>query len=128
MNSEADKVIKINTFAGLAMVLGLTSVILGSTVLIPLALGSFGIIFAVLSKEKSLKMGIPAKIGFISSIIGLATAIFIMATSVYLFETDDAYRENFNQTYEQIYGMSFDDYINETFDEYQNPDLINTDN
>lgn len=101
----------INNLANTALVLGLISMFLVTTIFIPLLLGSFGIILAVLSKGKNLKMHPVAKTGFTTSILAILIAIFTTGYSMYMLQTNAEYRAMINETCETLYGMPLDEYL-----------------
>lgn len=117
-NTEYPKVKTVNSFSVIAMILGFISLFTCSTVLIPLGLGSFGIILAVLSKEKDLKMSGPAAIGFATSILSIVLAIALTCSTVYMLKHNSAYRQQVSQTFEKVYGMTLDEYLDTYGGEY----------
>ena len=98
-----------NNLAKAAMVLGILSLLTIFTVYLPLILGSLAVILAILSRGSRKKMHGDAKTGVITGTISLCIVPAIVAASFYLVFTNPSYYEQFNDTYEKMYGRSFDD-------------------
>ncbi len=110
-----------NHFATAALTMGILTVIttVMCTVFLPFLFAGLSLIFAVLSKGKNYTMNTNARTGIVTSIIGLALNIIIVAGSFYLVFTVPEYKEQLNSIYEQLYGESFDELWEETFEELQ---------
>lgn len=74
---------------------------------------SLTVLFAILSKGKQLKMHSFAKMSIGISIFSLALSFIVTFLSFYRILTDPAEREDFNQIYEQMYGITFDEALDE---------------
>lgn len=74
---------------------------------------SLTILFAVLSKGKQLKMHSFAKMSIGISIFSIALSFTVTFLSFYKILTDPVERENFNQIYEEMYGITFDEALDE---------------
>lgn len=116
--TPAPTVKKANSMAVAAMTLGILSPIFAFTCTIYPALicGGISIILALLSKGAEPKMHGNAKTGVIMAITGLVlNVVIVSATLMLIFSpaSSPEYREEFNKTYEQLYGRSFDDTIDE---------------
>ncbi len=109
-----------NNMASAACVMGLLSLVLTQTILIPLVLGSAAIIIAILSKGYNTKMTPQAKIGTVTSLIGIAIAVFLSTASIWMYMTDDAFRDETNKTFQEITGMTVEEYANQFSTELQN--------
>lgn len=100
----------------------IASVILFWTVYVPIILGGFAIIFAILSRNKEGKLPKKAKIGLSTAIIGCCINIgVIIALISFAFNTLrnnpefwESFTEGFNEAYEDIYG----DYSNDELENY----------
>lgn len=115
-----------NTLAGISCVLGLCSLILTCTGVLPIPLGALGILFAVLSR-KGRKMEPAAKLGCILSVIGLVTGLILTITvycmTIYgavqnlLKSMDPAELQNMNRTeymdkmMENLYGPEYKEFF-----------------
>ncbi len=110
-----------NQFATAALVMGVITVITAimCTVFLPFLFAGLALIFAVLSKGKDSSMNTNARTGIVTSFIGLALNIVIIAGSFYLVFTVPEYKDQLNQVYEQLYGESFDSVWNEAIEELQ---------
>ena len=98
--------------AGLMAILAIASSVL-MTVIFPYIFGSMAIFFAYLSKGKTGTKSVYANIAIISSIIIMVANTLLMGISVYTVFTDEKLREEFNETYEKMYGQSFDEVLKE---------------
>ncbi|HPF29770.1 MAG TPA: hypothetical protein PLZ77_06665 [Lachnospiraceae bacterium] len=107
-NSPMD--LKMDRFSMLALLFGVISLITITTVIFPIFFGSLAVIFAVLSKTEDCKMSSPAKIGSIASLASIVIAILMMVTVLYLINNDTEYHDQFNNYFQQIYGITFDEY------------------
>jgi len=89
-----------NGMATIAMVLGILALISVIFIYPAIILGSLSIILALLSRGKSLKMHGHAKIGVITSSIGMGTVVLLFSVVfILMFGKTDAF--------ESIYGMSY---------------------
>lgn len=108
-----------NGFATASLILGVISILTISTVILPLFLGSLGILFAVLSKKCRQNFQGPALTGYVTSLIGLITSgvltIFLLVSGITLLRPEN--RDNLNKMYEQTYGISFDEYTEQFYGE-----------
>lgn len=86
---------------------------------LPLSLmfSSLAILFAVLSKGKSLKLHSFAVTGVSLAVISMIFSVSITAYSIFMIWTDPMQREAFNQSYEQLYGITFDQALDEFSEE-----------
>lgn len=101
--------------ANAAMILGIISIVSFFSFIIYPALitGSIAIVLALLSKGRQQKMLSKARTGIICAIIALVlNALLITGTTVRYF-TDDDFRTQVNQTYEELYGQPLDEMIEE---------------
>lgn len=102
-----------NGFATAAMILGICSIVLCITVLLPFPLGALGILFVILSKRRGEKLGGAAVSGLITSLIGMVLGLILTAViavvSFQMLKPEN--REQLNQQFEQIYGIDFDEYL-----------------
>ena len=101
-----------------ALVCGLLSIILCITGVFSLPIGALGIIFALLSRRKGMKMSLMSKIGVWMSSVGVLFAVLAVSTVLAMMPTllqDPEYRELFNNTYEQIYGEDFDSFLEDSY-------------
>lgn len=106
-----------NNMASLACIMGLLSIVLLQTVLLPLFLGSIAIIIAILSKGYEKKMVKAAKIGFITSLVGITLTIGISSASVWMYFNNDAYRAEKNEIFQEMTGMTIEEYYNSYYAE-----------
>ncbi len=85
------------------------------TIVFPFIFGGLSIIFAVLSKGNTSAYQLNAKIAIIVSCLALIgnTAYTGFAGYNVLFNAE--YREQFNETFEQMYGMSMEEYTSQLF-------------
>ena len=109
-HNELDKHVRMATTA---LVLGLISIPLCFFMNIGIILGGVAIVFALLSKGTAQKLLPQARKGIIYGTIGIVIGYTILVASFHTLLTDQAYRDKFNQTYEQLYGESFDDMLKE---------------
>lgn len=111
-----------DNMATAAMVLGIISLIslLLLRLYIPFLLGGVGIILAVLSRGKAIKMTGKARAGLICCITGLVLDIVLCIFSVYLvFALPDIMPEmmdEVNEMCEDKYGMSYDEILDELYE------------
>lgn len=115
-----------NTFAVVAMVLGLCSLLSLCTFFLPLPLGALSIVFVILSTRQGRKMSGPAITGLVTSLVGIVVGLIflvsIMGTAFSLLKSEN--RDELNEQFESIYGMDFDEYMEriygEDFDDMMN--------
>lgn len=102
-----------NGFANAALVLGICSMALCITVLLPFPLGALGILFVILSRRRGEKLSSKAWGGLITSLFGMVLGLLLMGTvavaSLKMLKPEN--REQLNQQFEQIYGIDFDEYL-----------------
>gem|GEM_PF-3038303 len=98
--------------AGLMAILAIISSVL-MTVILPYVFGAMSIFFAYLSKGKTGSKSVYAHIAVICSIVIMISNTVLMGVSVYTVFTDEKLREEFNTTYEKMYGQSFDEVLKE---------------
>ena len=100
--------------AKISILFGVLSILLYSTVIVPLIFGGLGLIFAELSKGGEKKMSTGAVLGSSMCGIILAVTVFSGCYSVYMFKTDEAYRNKVNATFQEVYGVTIDENFNVT--------------
>ena len=98
-----------NGFARAAKVLGIIALVsvFTFTVYPPLIFGALAIILALLSRGSSLKMHPSAKTGAQTAAIAFGVDITLVAACFMLIFGNPVFFEDFNKTYEEIYGMTF---------------------
>lgn len=115
-----------NTFAIVAMVLGLCSLLSLCTFFLPIPLGALSIVFVILSRRQSKKMAGPALTGLITSLVGLFISLLffisVMGTAFSLLKPEN--RDELNRQFESVYGMDFEDYMENFYGEDFN-DIMN---
>lgn len=74
---------------------------------------SLAILFAVLSKGKQLKMHSFAKMSIGISVFSLVLSFTVTVSAFYNVLADPVKREEFNQIYEEMYGITFDEALNQ---------------
>ena len=113
-----------NGLSTAAQVCGIISMVLGILTLISCCLGylsipigALGILFAVLSRRKGEKLSSISKTGLTLSIVGLIIGIMMFMLSLYSVITNPNFWESMKETYEQyeemyeeIYGIELEDY------------------
>ncbi|HKM33409.1 MAG TPA: DUF4190 domain-containing protein [Lachnospiraceae bacterium] len=106
-----------NTFAVVAMVLGLCSILSLCTFFLPLPLGALSIVFVILSRRQGRKMSSPAVTGLVTSLVGIGVGLVflvsVMITTLSLFKPEN--RDELNQQFENIYGMDFNEYMEQIY-------------
>ena len=100
-----------NSFATASMVLGIIAIVLVFTCTIypPLILGALAIILALLSRGGELKFHSSAKTGIRNSIIAFVIDIALVAASCWLVFCNTNFMEDFDNTWEKIYGMPYEE-------------------
>lgn len=94
-------------FAAITMLFG--------TMIFPFILGGLSIIFAVLSKGRNLKYQMSAKIALIVSCFALIGNTAYIGVVGYNIAFNTEYRQQLNETFEQIYGMDLEEYSSYMF-------------
>lgn len=114
--------------AAASLFLGIGAVFTTLTVFLPLALGGFAILFALLSKGYGKKMVIQAKVGMGCALAGIgATAFMFISSFVTVFSNPDILVEigqqydtvcedMYGQSSEELFGYSFEDILGEYAD------------
>lgn len=106
------------TFSIASAVCGLLAMTTGCTVILPLILGSLGILFAVLAHRSKKKMNTTCVTGIALSCAGLVSVVFIAIRSFTMLPEmmeNDAFRSYMNTAMQQIYGMDFDTFLEEYY-------------
>ncbi len=85
------------------------------TVIFPYIFGGLSIIFASLSKGNTSAYQLNAKIAIIVSCLALIGNTAYTGFMFYNITYNEEYRQQLNQTFEQIYGMSVDEYTSYIF-------------
>ena len=101
---------QINTFTILSLILGVMAVFSITTIVFPFFFGSLSIIFAVLAKGSSLKMDFMSKAAVAASLSGIILSFSITAGTIYLLVTNEDFRGQINERYEETYGFTLDEY------------------
>lgn len=83
------------------------------TIVFPFIFGGLSIIFAVLSKGNTASYQLNARIAIIVSCFALLGNTAYTGFACYNIFFNDAYKEQLNESFEQMYGMSMDEYISE---------------
>lgn len=105
-----------NNFAIASLICGIISILLCFTIIFSLPLGALGIIFAVLSKRRTMKLAPSALVGSILSSISVAFSILMVIFSVLFmknYSNNPSFREKLNELYVETYGVTLDDYLEE---------------
>lgn len=109
---------KRNPFIIAALAAGIFSLLSICTGILPLILGSLGILFALLSRRKGKRLETPAFIGMITSIMSIAFSLVIIIMSFAALPAmlkSSEYRKQLNEVSESMYGYSFDEIIEEGY-------------
>ncbi len=107
-----------NPFILASLILGIASLTLLCTGVLPLPLGALGILFAVLSCRKGRRMDPMAVAGITTSLAGIVCSGAILAytlVNIPALMRDTAYRSQLNAIYEQLYGESFDEFMEQYY-------------
>lgn len=107
-----------NTFATVAIALGIISILSLTSIIFPLILGSLAIIFAILSKGSNLKMSKNGFIGFTTGITSIVGSIIFTAVTIYMILFNQDYRDYMNEQYKSRIGVTFDEYVEILKDAY----------
>lgn len=102
-----------NSFARAAMVLSVVAIVsvFTFTVYPPLIFGSLAIILALLSRGGSLKFHPSAKTGIRNSLIALGINIALVAGSLWLVFCIPEFSDEFNATFQEMYGMTYEEFM-----------------
>lgn len=102
-----------NTFATVAMILGIVSLCSLVTIYLALPIGALAILFVILSKRRGNKMAVQAVIGLSTSLTSVIISGFILLTSLLFFFQlmDPKNRDSANSLFQSTYGMDFDEYM-----------------
>lgn len=100
-----------SSFAKAAMICGSLSIVFGFVLPIypTFTLACVAIVLALLSRGRQTKMFFHARIGIICAIVGLVLNMIVVVSSIVPVLTDPKAREEFNQSWEAIWGESFED-------------------
>ena len=93
----------------ISMCMGVLSIITSPLFFLSLPLAGLSILFAILSKGKELRMDIMAKVGVITSSLGIVCCALLTAVMVMLVLFSPAYRSRLNETSQMMYGQTFDE-------------------
>lgn len=85
------------------------------TIVFPFIFGGLSIIFAVLSKGNTATYQLNARIAIIVSCFALLGNVAYTGFACYNVLYNDEYREQLNETFEQMYGMSMEEYTSQLF-------------
>lgn len=98
-------------------VCGILSMMTGCFALLSMPLGALGILFSSLARRKGQKPNYN-NIGLVFSCIGLVSALVTIAYSLFMLPTlmkSEAFRGQFDQVTEQIYGKDFAEFMEEFY-------------
>lgn len=98
------------TFAFIAAITALFG-----TMILPFIFGGLAIIFAVLSKGNTKAYHLNARLAIIISCITLVGNTAFTAFAFYNVFFNEEYRQQLDETFEQIYGMSMEEYTSYMF-------------
>lgn len=93
------------------------------TMIFPFILCGLSIIFATLSRGKNLKYQMSAKIALIVSCITLIGNTAYIGVVAYNLNYNTEYRQQLDETFEQIYGMNMEEYTSYMFSLPEEPVL-----
>lgn len=105
-----------NGFSQACLVFGILSVVTILTGVLPLFFGSLCILFGILSKKSNAPYDSSAKIGFGCGAAGFTLSLaFMVVITIFLptFFKDDTFRQQLDDTYEQLYGVDFEGFLEE---------------
>lgn len=85
------------------------------TMILPFIFGGLAIIFAVLSKGNTKAYHLNARLAIIISCITLVGNTAFTAFAFYNVFFNEEYRQQLDETFEQIYGMSMEEYTSYMF-------------
>ena len=108
---------------GTASMLGILALCSGLLlpVLLPLPLAGLAILLAIISKGRSSEYPRKARNGLITGIVALILNLVILAgvlISSFRMMSDPEYMEQFNETFENMYGSSMEDLFDDIGDSY----------
>lgn len=83
------------------------------TMIFPFIFGGLAIIFAVLSKGSTAKYQFRAKMAILVSCIALLVNSTYIGLTIYNVMYNEEYRQQLDETFEQIYGMDLEEYTSE---------------
>lgn len=108
---------KKNNFAMAALIVGICSLFLLITFILPLPLGALGILFVILSKRKGEKLAGTAIAGLITSVMGMLLGLVLtVSVGVATFQMlQPENRDLLNRQFEKIYGIDFDEYMDRLY-------------
>lgn len=104
------------TFAFIAVITALFG-----TMILPFIFGGLSIIFAVLSKGNTPHYHLNARIAIIISCITLVGNTAFTTFAFYNVFFNEEYRQQLDETFEQIYGMSMEEYTSYMLSLPENP-------
>lgn len=97
---------------------GILSVMTGCFALFSMPLGALGVLFSSLARRKGRRSGPTGNMGFVFSCIGLVSALVTILSSLAMLPTlmkNEAFRSQFDQVTEQVYGMDFAEFMEEYY-------------
>lgn len=103
-----------NRFSQASLVCGVLAILTILTGILPIFFGSLSIIFGILSKKSNTPYDSNAKVGFGCGAAGLLMSFAFMAMTFILLPAmfkDDAFRQQLDATYEQLYGVDFEEFF-----------------
>ncbi|MCR5283198.1 MAG: hypothetical protein K6E18_07485 [Lachnospiraceae bacterium] len=100
---------KTNAFMLISMCMGVLSIITSPLFFVSLPLAGLSILFAILSKGKALRMDIMAKVGVITSSLGIVCCVLLTGVMAMLILFSPDYRSRLNETSQMMYGQTFDE-------------------
>lgn len=102
-----------NIFMTLSICLGVFALMSSAIFFIAIPAGALGILFAILSKGGNLKLQLPSKIGFGTSLAAILFSITITGAATFIVMNDPASHAQLNDMCKQAYGVTFDAMIEE---------------
>jgi len=126
-NTQVNKSIQLFSIA--SFVLGILSVILSCTIIIPLVGGCLGILFALLSRRTGLETNAFNHTGMALSIVGIVLAFVMIGLSVYFVIipvlTDPVSFQEYDTLFRRNYGMPLVDFIKTIYPDFVEPGSVN---
>ena len=110
----------INLFEMASFIFGILSLVSITTVIGPIILGSFAVIFGILGKREKAKLQGKSMYGVIMGASGIGLGLAVIVLTIYLILTDPEYKKALNEAYKEQYGITFDEYVDELKDYYRN--------
>ena len=95
--------------------MGVLSIMTSPLFFVSLPLAGLSILFAILSKGKELHMEIMAKVGVITSAMGIVCCMLLTLLMAALILYSPQYRKQLNDTSIQMYGTSFDEMMEQQY-------------